>query len=1165
MMKSIAIEIKLNGVPKVLRSVKDIEAILTSVREKGSSIKLDPAVIKRLEKAIDAINKKINEGANLPPPKSDGYVTLGKEVSQAKRELEKLIRSGKATSQELEEQRSKVAALGAEQRRLRTDTRTLIETKRAEAKTYDGTSAKLNLLRKRYKDLAVQNKQNTKEAKNLRKEITTLDRRLKTIDKDVGQFQRSVGNYTGAFKTFGKNILGAFGVVGGVSIISSIIADISKESVQLANDAKGVDFAFNQIAGSADILDRARASTQGLLSDLDIKKSITEFNNFGIELEQLPELLEFVSVRAAQTGKDFKGLRDSLVEGLSKESKLRIDNLGISTAELNAELKKTPNFVQAVANIAKREIAEAGDVISEADKAQQRYNATMENAKVLFGNFLNEGVKPAIGGMESLVKATSDLLFPQEAISKSLAEEQLSLNLLVNELDDANLAEERRSKLINKIKSDYPEFNALIDVEKANSEQLKIALSEVNEEYSQRIALQREIERGDSIQSDIDRQLVKAADARRKLFRELTKINIDADLGLDIDITNIDDSFNKIKKLADSADLNFFEDVSFAIDVELPKENLDRAIENARVLSDQYREQQEFIEEYKGSLNILTESERDHNAELARKVKLYNEVFGTNILAITEEQILALNKEIATRKKMAAQFEASADQRKKDAEEARKLLEKRGRGLQALRFDLSELNKELQNAEGENEIENKLIEIRNKEEDIERLQQKIDLLKKSLNAEDLNISLDVAGENQLTAGLTSADLAPQAGDPSVTVESDPITAERKLLEEIKALREKFGADDLLKKKELTDEEFELLNDFEETKQQLELQRAVDVAEAKLGIQYTNIEDRLAAEEEYFIALQDLQDNNNEIKKEQLEEGNKELAAFATHALTLSNAIFSAEKQNAKEASDEKVKTLEKEYKKKIQAARGNVSEQARLEEELEKRRTAIEKEGAEDQRQIALKQALINAALAVTKTLSTVPYPASIPLVAALAVTTAFQIGTISQQKFEDGGEVKGRSHAQGGELIEAEGGEFVVNKESYQANKGLIEEINSSPSKFPKAPPLQIQPYFKPTSSFEGIPAPIYNLVQTQSANQQRKSERIAQELAPVIAAEFETSFSKLKDEFIDTLKDSIDELADRVEKGTELGSFKGSSLGSDEGNRRVERERIEREQSEQ
>ena len=102
--------------------------------------------------------------------------------------------------------------------------------------------------------------------------------------------------------------------------------------------------------------------------------------------------------------------------------------------------------------------------------------------------------------------------------------------------------------------------------------------------------------------------------------------------------------------------------------------------------------------------------------------------------------------------------------------------------------------------------------------------------------------------------------------------------------------------------------------------------------------------------------------------------------------------------------------------------------------------SAITKENAIIQQTIAVSQAIINGALAVTKIQASVIPPFNIPLIAASVLTTLAQIATIKQQKFERGGfdVLKGRRHAQGGVDIgigEAEAGEglAVFNRKATQ------------------------------------------------------------------------------------------------------------------------------------
>jgi DNA repair exonuclease SbcCD ATPase subunit len=85
---------------------------------------------------------------------------------------------------------------------------------------YEKESKRLNDLRKRYKDLALTNKGNSKEAKNLKKEITNLDKKLKDVDSTVGQNQRNVGNYGDAFRALPGPI---GGVINSVKMLAKVI------------------------------------------------------------------------------------------------------------------------------------------------------------------------------------------------------------------------------------------------------------------------------------------------------------------------------------------------------------------------------------------------------------------------------------------------------------------------------------------------------------------------------------------------------------------------------------------------------------------------------------------------------------------------------------------------------------------------------------------------------------------------------------------------------------------------------------------------------------------------------------------------------------------------------------------------------------------------------
>lgn len=113
-----------------------------------------------------------------------------------------------------------------------------------EQSIYAQTSKRLNDLRKAYKDLAIQNKENTAEGQKLIAEITELDTKLKKVDATVGQHQRNVGNYEGA--------------------TMSLRTELRKLTQELANMDEA-DPRFQQMAQRAGELRDRMQDTQGVI------------------------------------------------------------------------------------------------------------------------------------------------------------------------------------------------------------------------------------------------------------------------------------------------------------------------------------------------------------------------------------------------------------------------------------------------------------------------------------------------------------------------------------------------------------------------------------------------------------------------------------------------------------------------------------------------------------------------------------------------------------------------------------------------------------------------------------------------------------------------------------------------------------------------------------
>jgi hypothetical protein len=197
-----------------------------------------------------------------------------REEAEQKKALAKTEKEAIKASKELEKQRKAEAAAlaelsGIEKKHLAL-TEKLIEAESREAKAlavlqtrlqeqnkankeaarnslglisaYQKESKKLNDLRNEYKDLAIQNKQNTAEGKKLLKNIVTLDKKLKDLDESVGQNFRSVGKYEKALKSLNSVIgkLGALALITkGVELLGSAFSD-SREGVLAMRQAFAV-------------------------------------------------------------------------------------------------------------------------------------------------------------------------------------------------------------------------------------------------------------------------------------------------------------------------------------------------------------------------------------------------------------------------------------------------------------------------------------------------------------------------------------------------------------------------------------------------------------------------------------------------------------------------------------------------------------------------------------------------------------------------------------------------------------------------------------------------------------------------------------------------------------------------------------------------------------
>lgn len=217
----------------------------------------------------------------------------------------------------------------------------------------------------------------------------------------------------------------------------------------------------------------------------------------------------------------------------------------------------------------------------------------------------------------------------------------------------------------------------------------------------------------------------------------------------------------------------------------------------------------------------------------------------------------------------------------------------------------------------------------------------------------------------------------------------------------------------------------------------ELLWAEDNAQAQYDAKMKYLNAELEAVKGNADAEKRVYDQMAEAKKELLD---KQMAEFQKYAGGILNAMSAV--NDALNAQDEaRLEKMEEDYEEEKEALQAKLdaglisqeehdAELARLDKDLDAKKTAIEREQAKREKAQAIFSILIQTAAAITEALP------NIPLAILAGVMGAAQLAAVKAQplpKAARGMYIKGKRHSQGGELIEVEDGEIIMNRRSVQ------------------------------------------------------------------------------------------------------------------------------------
>ena len=221
-----------------------------------------------------------------------------------------------------------------------------------------------------------------------------------------------------------------------------------------------------------------------------------------------------------------------------------------------------------------------------------------------------------------------------------------------------------------------------------------------------------------------------------------------------------------------------------------------------------------------------------------------------------------------------------------------------------------------------------------------------------------------------------------------------------------------------------------------------------------------------AELDIFNKKKELRDKNAEDQKKSDEEILDNIIKIAQEV----GEIFTGLLSLSKEQSQARIEQINAQSKAEIDAINSSTLAEADRQRQIEasqlraNRKIAAEKiKQAKLDRASALFEIGLNTAVAVSKAVAASPQTFGLPFSAFALAQGVIQTAIVLSKplpRYKRGGMIGGKSHEAGGTLIEAERGEFVVNKASTSRHRTELDALNTSSAAFRK---LIDQRYVRP------------------------------------------------------------------------------------------------------
>lgn len=538
------------------------------------------------------------------------------------------------------------------------------------------------------------------EAK-VKEAINNLNKAEDEIDK-MGKAGKTAGMSFSQLGTAVKGFISALAI--------REVAQFSIEVSKLYGNAVSLRRSLANLAAKegtdiVQLMNDLRKATAGTVSDLELMRNATQAKFLGIDLKNLPVLLEFARRRAKDTGQDVNYLVESIVTGIGRKSPLILDNLGLKMNQLREAVKEVAiaqgdwngkvdqnlmdlHLQEAAVLIAKKAIKESGQEIDTATDSIEQFNAEWENAKIILGYLASGPLKKIVDQLNELAESLGknkdiltasglDKIFAQAKLGASEAAEEIEK---INEaLDQLNQGKplSPTSYLYNKFhlygKGDIEDqIKYLNDLKKTWEETLKSweeTENKIKEFYQNRSKINKENgDTGSGVNDKIAQAEIERAKKDAEFLKELRIANIRDEYERKIALINAEyekeKEFykNKLKLYKEDTEnyklyknilneleklhTNKIEEINTEHEKWLQKQR-EKEIKAEKEKQEKIREEIEKTNEFKKGAFTGSESPIGIVKEYAARIKMIEDYFNKQIAlaADNKDQIIALEEE----------------------------------------------------------------------------------------------------------------------------------------------------------------------------------------------------------------------------------------------------------------------------------------------------------------------------------------------------------------------------------------------------------------------------------------------------------------------------------------------------------------------------------------